>query len=129
LSPFYAYPLLPKGKLAKIHYLTCPTSRYRPLPPLEQAFSREWVRKHHDGAAVLEPEKLARDYWNMVETGNTKVAVEYANDIDTASYWSGFPKVRVVFTKLFTHFLLLFPSCSVHIFLFHFKTICTVVLF
>lgn len=37
-------------------------------------------------------EQLAKDYWDMVETRNREAIVEYANDIDTAEYVSGFQR-------------------------------------
>jgi len=47
-----------------------------------------------NAATVQRYEKLAKDYWDMVEMGGggTKMAtVEYANDLDTTKYTSGFP--------------------------------------
>jgi hypothetical protein len=38
------------------------------------------------------PENLERDYWDIVETHSKQVDVEYANDIDTQEFGSGFPQ-------------------------------------
>lgn len=53
-------------------------------------FYKSWVDKHH-GGKTPSLEKLAKDYWDIVETSNNKVEVEYGNDIDTAKFGSGFP--------------------------------------
>lgn len=37
------------------------------------------------------PTNLERDYWEIVETRNREVAVEYGNDVDTNEFGSGFP--------------------------------------
>jgi JmjC domain, hydroxylase/C5HC2 zinc finger len=34
---------------------------------------------------------LERDYWEIVETRNREIAVEYGNDVDTTEFGSGFP--------------------------------------
>ena len=39
----------------------------------------------------MTPASLETDYWNLVETLEDEVEVEYGNDIDTTEYWSGFP--------------------------------------
>lgn len=39
----------------------------------------------------MTPASLESDYWNLVETLEDEVEVEYGNDIDTTEYWSGFP--------------------------------------
>ena len=48
-----------------------------------------------DQATVNRYAKLAKDYWDMVEMGTGSVvkraSIEYANDIDTTNYCSGFP--------------------------------------
>lgn len=44
-----------------------------------------------DHACPVTQADLIKDYWNIVETGQFKVCVEYANDLDTTSYMSGFP--------------------------------------
>jgi hypothetical protein len=38
-------------------------------------------------------QKLAKDYWEIVETASKQATVEYANDLDTQVYCSGFPTV------------------------------------
>jgi histone demethylase JARID1 len=40
---------------------------------------------------IMSPQNLERDYWNIVETHNQDLAVEYGNDIDTTTFGSGFP--------------------------------------
>jgi len=56
-------------------------------------FHRNWVATHHASSAdPPSQEALARDYWNIVETANHKVAVDYGNDLDTVNYCSGFLK-------------------------------------
>jgi len=37
------------------------------------------------------PENLERDYWDIVETHNREVTVEYGNDVDVTTFGSGFP--------------------------------------
>lgn len=37
------------------------------------------------------PPNLERDYWEIVETRNREIAVEYGNDVDTNEFGSGFP--------------------------------------
>jgi histone demethylase JARID1 len=37
------------------------------------------------------PANLERDYWEIVETRNHEIAVEYGNDVDTNEFGSGFP--------------------------------------
>jgi hypothetical protein len=72
-------------------------------------FKAAWIEKHYPPSASSssssapsssssgatstgEPthEQLAKDYWDMVETRSREASVEYANDIDTAEYASGF---------------------------------------
>jgi len=36
-------------------------------------------------------ESLEQDYWDIVERNSKSYTVDYGNDIDTTSYWSGFP--------------------------------------
>jgi histone demethylase JARID1 len=60
---------------------------------MAEAARKSYVEREHGGA---EPsiEKLRKDYWDIVETGGMKkTVVEYANDIDTTIYGSGFPKL------------------------------------
>jgi JmjC domain, hydroxylase/C5HC2 zinc finger len=40
---------------------------------------------------LMTPQNLERDYWNIVETHTDEISVDYGNDIDTATYGSGFP--------------------------------------
>jgi histone demethylase JARID1 len=40
---------------------------------------------------LFSPENLERDYWDIVETHNREMTVEYGNDIDVTSFGSGFP--------------------------------------
>lgn len=57
------------------------------------------VLENSGGAAAEEnsnkkrftPENLERDYWGIVEAYTKPVAVEYGNDVDTATFGSGFP--------------------------------------
>jgi hypothetical protein len=70
-------------------------------------FYTNWISTNHPDLLVAESssednksfpipdidlEILAKDYWNIVETNNRSVVVEYGNDIDTHQYGSGFPK-------------------------------------
>lgn len=54
-------------------------------------FYNSWIESNHRGETVR-LEDLAKDYWDLVETNNRAVSVEYGNDIDTNKYSSGFPK-------------------------------------
>mmetsp|Transcript_33090 Transcript_33090/g.76256 ORF Transcript_33090/g.76256 Transcript_33090/m.76256 type:complete len:443 (-) Transcript_33090:927-2255(-) len=36
-------------------------------------------------------ESLEQDYWDIVERNSKSYTVDYGNDIDTTTYWSGFP--------------------------------------
>jgi len=45
---------------------------------------------NHNAKRFL-PENLERDYWDIVETHNHKVTVEYGNDVDSALFGSAFP--------------------------------------
>ena len=40
---------------------------------------------------IYTPSNLERDYWEIVETRNREIAVEYGNDVDTNEFGSGFP--------------------------------------
>ena len=40
---------------------------------------------------LMTPENLERDYWNIVETHNQELSVDYGNDVDTTTFGSGFP--------------------------------------
>lgn len=53
-------------------------------------FAGQWRQKHHAGAEVVGLEALEKDYWDIVETSQHEISVEYANDLDTAKYTSGF---------------------------------------
>lgn len=37
------------------------------------------------------PENIEKDYWDVVETHNREVTVEYGNDVDVTTFGSGFP--------------------------------------
>ncbi|CAN0417765.1 unnamed protein product [Ectocarpus sp. 13 AM-2016] len=34
---------------------------------------------------------LEREYWNVVDGGVEELEVEYANDLNISTFWSGFP--------------------------------------
>eukprot|EP00981_Chlorochromonas_danica_P002524 scaffold487_cov178-Ochromonas_danica.AAC.12 len=55
-------------------------------------FFNHWKNTYYDGK---EPtvDMLAKDYWDMVETGTRTATVEYGNDIDSSVYGSGFPSL------------------------------------
>lgn len=53
-------------------------------------FKQKWSAAYHSGHKVTAA-KLEQDYWNAVETSQFEISVEYANDIDTTKYASGFP--------------------------------------
>lgn len=61
---------------------------------MADVFYANWLKKHYnDRDTTHNPptmEELAKDYWDMVETGTKEATVEYANDIDTLRYASGF---------------------------------------
>lgn len=60
---------------------------------MADTFKEDWIREHYTskGAPAPSYEDLEREYWRMVETG-ADVVVEYANDLDTHVYGSGFPR-------------------------------------
>ncbi|KAF1329798.1 Histone demethylase, partial [Globisporangium splendens] len=49
------------------------------------AFLQQW-----SGGRTLTSEEIEQDYWRIVETGETRVEVEYANDLDTTTVGTGF---------------------------------------
>ncbi len=63
----------------------------REYKTMADAFYATWTTTHHKGNDVT-MDMLAKDYWDMVETNNKDAAVEYGNDLDTAKYYSGFPR-------------------------------------
>jgi len=62
-------------------------------------FAKLWAQKHYGGGELTEADIL-RDYWDMVEMGTgcvtKRATVDYANDIDTAKYCSGFPRMNPI---------------------------------
>lgn len=40
---------------------------------------------------IMTPQNLETDYWNIVETPNQELSVDYGNDVDTTTFGSGFP--------------------------------------
>lgn len=58
-------------------------------------FAQDWSNTHHGGIPhnTMSKDILENEYWNLVETSNEEVTVEYANDIDTMKFQSGFPKI------------------------------------
>jgi histone demethylase JARID1 len=52
-------------------------------------FKQIWLDQNYGG---VEPslDALAKDYWDAVETGVKQPLVEYGNDLDTLSFYSGF---------------------------------------
>lgn len=83
---------------------------------MAKKFREDWIDSHHGGEQVAH-DILEKDYWDIVsicymklykyhgftsvgkkvETGAEAVAVEYANDLDTSRYASGFPVSEPVF--------------------------------
>jgi histone demethylase JARID1 len=56
-------------------------------------FYRDWAEQHYGGIENIPFESLAKDYWDIVETGTKGDPwVEYGNDLDTLKYQSGFFK-------------------------------------
>jgi len=47
--------------------------------------------KEATSRGTFTPENLELDYWDIVETRNREIAVEYGNDVDTDEFGSGFP--------------------------------------
>ena len=58
------------------------------LPPNTDNDGNANVQKE---SIIMSPEKLERDYWDIVETQSHEVDVDYGNDIDTSEVGSGFP--------------------------------------
>jgi len=71
------------------------TYNFQTYKTMAEAFAKEWSDTYYGGVEVSE-EILARDYWDMVEMGTgfvtKRATVDYANDIDTVKYSSGFPR-------------------------------------
>lgn len=63
----------------------------RPFVPVEESieFTTMPVKESNDMAAELE-----RSYWDVVDKNSKEVTVDYGNDIDAASVFSGFPLPR-----------------------------------
>lgn len=57
-------------------------------------FASQWSQKYYNGNKMTK-ENISKDYWNIVETSTLEVEVEYANDIDTVEFYSGFPASSV----------------------------------
>jgi histone demethylase JARID1 len=61
-------------------------------------FFRKWCLDNHpdkinaNNHIKIDMDDLARDYWGMVETQSRDAEVDYANDIETSTYNSGFLK-------------------------------------
>lgn len=61
-------------------------------------FARGWVKKKRPRqeslAARLDHDTLEMDYWTLVDDGEREdgVCVDYGNDIDATTHWSGFPR-------------------------------------
>jgi len=53
--------------------------------------TKEKEEENEHDRKLLTPENLERDYWDMVETHNQEVTVEYGNDVETDKFGSGFP--------------------------------------
>jgi len=68
---------------------------------MAENFEKNWAKSYYNGKKPTMKE-IMKDYWDMVETGEhhhdmggkrkDNVSVEYANDIDTTKYLSGFPR-------------------------------------
>jgi len=54
-------------------------------------FAKEYKNRFYPDLRFT-PENLERDYWDIVETRNREVSVEYGNDVDTDKFGSGFPQ-------------------------------------
>ena len=52
-------------------------------------FHRDWFARHDVDPS--DAEGISRAYWRIVETGTEPVEIDYANDLDTSVYGSGFP--------------------------------------
>lgn len=67
---------------------------------MADSFREKWINDKHGGDIDVSFEKLELDYWDMVERGKMQATVEYANDLDTTVYGSGFqPKINGVSGK------------------------------
>ena len=66
---------------------------------MAEEFAKEWTETHYGGGEEMSEDALAKDYWDMVEMGTgyvtKRATVDYANDIDTVKYKSGFPRRKV----------------------------------
>ena len=62
---------------------------------MADAFEAKYDKMHYEDKKP-DLAQLRKDYWDMVETsgGTKKATVEYANDIDTTRYGSGFPRLE-----------------------------------
>lgn len=85
-------------KLQKVHTLQQglgfedgATYNIREYKAMADRFFEHWKDTHH-GGQVPTVDMLAKDYWDMVETGMQSAAVEYGNDVDSLYFGSGFPK-------------------------------------
>mmetsp|Transcript_2422 Transcript_2422/g.7441 ORF Transcript_2422/g.7441 Transcript_2422/m.7441 type:complete len:580 (+) Transcript_2422:139-1878(+) len=59
---------------------------------MADGFLRQRVGEKHAGKEGDELLRaLEEDYWGLVDKGEEAVEVEYGNDVDAATYWSGFP--------------------------------------
>jgi histone demethylase JARID1 len=63
---------------------------------MADSFARHWAKMHHntDDQSSLSQAQLAKDYWDIVETGCKQAIVDYGNDLDTSTFMSGFPKEK-----------------------------------
>lgn len=52
---------------------------------------KEDTEEKDEPRTTFTPRNLERDYWEIVETRNREIAVEYGNDVDTNEFGSGFP--------------------------------------
>mmetsp|Transcript_1069 Transcript_1069/g.1718 ORF Transcript_1069/g.1718 Transcript_1069/m.1718 type:complete len:305 (+) Transcript_1069:140-1054(+) len=60
---------------------------------MADSFAQKWYNEHYGclPATDVPKEDIARSYWDMVETSQCSATVEYANDLDTIKFQSGFP--------------------------------------
>jgi len=69
--------------------------RYTPQQyrAMADEFHKNWIATHHPGDKPVTQEQLEKDYWMLLKnvTGED-IQVEYANDLSTDEYWSGFEK-------------------------------------
>lgn len=74
---------------------------------MAETFAKKWYADHYSNSnssssssiRIPSQEELSKDYWDIVETQKRKVTVEYASDVDSSRFGSGFPSVPLPSTN------------------------------